>query len=185
MMRGSVSFTVGRPCWRGWASPSGSPQPIHSVRPGPSSVHRTRYGRDSRTSVRAAGCGRSSLHGLEELAGTNTSTSGRPGSSVTEVIARSAAVADRREPRTGTDELGGDARRKSARRHRGWLGGAAERSWTCSSARSVQAGGAIGSQGHARERVISCRPLEGVVVQQTERASSMALADTARNTARG
>jgi hypothetical protein len=32
--------------------------------------------------------------------------------------------------------------------------------------RSVQAGGAIGSQGHARARVVSCRPPEGVVVQQ-------------------
>ena len=31
---------------------------------------------------------------------------------------------------------------------------------------SVEAGGAISSQGHARERVISCRPPEGVVVQQ-------------------
>lgn len=31
---------------------------------------------------------------------------------------------------------------------------------------SVEAGGAISSQGHARERVVSCRPPEGVVVQQ-------------------
>ena len=31
---------------------------------------------------------------------------------------------------------------------------------------SVQAGGAIGSQGHARARVVSCRLPEGVVVQQ-------------------